>query len=248
MYMDALAHQRRGEGLPATAINWGAWSEIGSAADRGADMRAEAGGLGIIPPETGIALLERMLQDGSAQVGVVPVQWSRFLKRFASGRAPAFLADMEEAAGPVATTREAGPAEAAPDVRRSLDAATPEQRRELLAVFVAEAVHRVLGLEASEEVDARRPLNEQGMDSLMAVELRNRLKTALALERALPATLVFDYPTVDAITAYLLKDILFPKSEEPATPPADQNVDDALSLLDNIEQLSDEEVERLLSK
>jgi acyl carrier protein len=102
----------------------------------------------------------------------------------------------------------------------------------------------VLGLEAAQTVDVQRPLKELGIDSLMAVELRNVLKSDLALDGGLPATLVFDYPTVDGIAHFLARDVLgleTPSSaaaREPAT----------ATVLSRVEDLSDEEVDRLLGE
>ncbi|MGE3270251.1 MAG: acyl carrier protein, partial [Chloroflexota bacterium] len=111
----------------------------------------------------------------------------------------------------------------------------------------------VLGANAS-QMDARRPLNELGLDSLTAVELRNLLGRGLDLKRPLPATLVFDYPTVEAIADYLARDVLALTAApvaagvvEAAPAPATSD-DGVLSLLDSLDDLSDEEVERLLAE
>jgi len=100
----------------------------------------------------------------------------------------------------------------------------------------------VLGL-AEGSLDLRRPLNELGLDSLMAVELRNQLKVDLQLGVPLTATLVFDHPTVEAIADFLVRDAL---ALTPALEPAatDTTPVDAIG---HIEQLSDDEVDRLFA-
>ncbi|HJR00338.1 MAG TPA: acyl carrier protein, partial [Methylomirabilota bacterium] len=103
---------------------------------------------------------------------------------------------------------------------------------------------RVLGLESGQTVDALRPLKELGVDSLMAVELRNVLKSDLALEGGLPATLVFDYPTVDGIAHFLAREVL--GLETPAATAAPGPV--STTVLSRVEDLSDEEVDRLLGE
>jgi acyl carrier protein len=106
---------------------------------------------------------------------------------------------------------------------------------------------RVLGFEAADTVDARRPLSELGLDSLMAVELRNLLGASVGLTRALPATLLFDHPTIEALVDYLAAEIPGMESgPESTTAETPVEVDASGDALDRIEQLSDEEVERLL--
>jgi acyl carrier protein len=128
-------------------------------------------------------------------------------------------------------------------LREQLAAATPGRRRPLVATFVRERAMRALGLNPSKAVDPRTPLGEMGLDSLLSVELRNTLSSAIG--QSLPATLLFDYPTIDALTDFLLKDKLdiVANAEEAATAPADIA---PASMLDSIENLSDDEVDRLL--
>jgi acyl carrier protein len=110
---------------------------------------------------------------------------------------------------------------------------------------VAARVGRVLGLEAAGALDTRRPLNEMGLDSLMAVELRNVLKADLELGVPLTATLVFDHPTVEAIAQHLVRDVLALAPAVEVAPAPTQAA--PVGALDQIEQLSDEEVERLFA-
>ena len=89
-------------------------------------------------------------------------------------------------------------------------------------------------------IDNGRPLNDLGLDSLMAVELRNMLGAGLELARPLPATLLFDYPTMDALADYLSVHVL--RSRAGAAAPAAA----AAAMLDEIAAMTDEEAERLL--
>jgi acyl carrier protein len=107
---------------------------------------------------------------------------------------------------------------------------------------------KVLGLESAKAVNEKTPLNELGLDSLMAVELRNLLGAGLALKRPLPATLVFDYPTVEAIADYLRRDVLALGEKAEAEPGAPPKVEGTGVALETIEDLSDEEVDRLLQE
>ena len=78
-YLDQLAWQRRALGLPAVSINWGAWSEVGSAADL-SDRLSELG-VGFLTPSQGITALQRVLQSGARQLAVLPIDWQRYRDR-----------------------------------------------------------------------------------------------------------------------------------------------------------------------
>jgi acyl transferase domain-containing protein/NADPH:quinone reductase-like Zn-dependent oxidoreductase len=243
-FLDALAAHRRALGLAAVSVNWGAWSAVGAAAPAEVQRRIALIGMGTMTPEQGLAALERALDRGVAQTAVLPIDWSRFTERAGGGGIPPLLSELSMERG-----RTAAPVEARVEgdsIRRRLADTPAGRRRHVLAAHVEETARRVLALPASRPLDRRRPLSELGLDSLMAVELRNRLKTGLELERPLPTTLVFDFPTVDALTDHLAREVpdlasLAPE-DAPATPPAEA------SALDRIEQLSDEEVERLFAR
>jgi NAD(P)-dependent dehydrogenase (short-subunit alcohol dehydrogenase family)/acyl carrier protein len=242
-YLDALAHGRRLLGLPAVAVNWGAWSEIGAAAARGVVDRVAERGVEPIPPREGLDAFELAVASGAAQLAVLPVDWARYL----AGRAsvPPRLAALAAAAPAAGTASERPAGVAGVRLRETLSAAPRARRRELLLAWVAEQAARVLALDA-DAVQERRPLQELGLDSLMAVELRNALGAGLDLERPLPATLVFDFPTISAISDYLEKDVLG-LDGGPEDAGAADGPENAADLLEAIQRLSDEEVERRLS-
>ncbi len=116
------------------------------------------------------------------------------------------------------------------------------ERQEILVDLVRRHLTAVLGLDSAEEVDRKRRLVDFGLDSLMAVELRNRLGRALALDAPLTATLVYDYPTIDAIAGHLLSSVLQITGESQPPAPAD----DGNARARELEQLSDDEVEAML--
>ncbi len=240
-YMDALAARRRAEGLPALSIGWGAWSEIGAAADLKVDEKVGRQGIDVIAPDKGLALLDTLAGASCAYAAVFPVRWSQFLSR-AGYVAPPFFNRLRDTRRPAARpTASAAPAASSPTLLAELKDATPIRRNEVLLAFVSEHVARVIGAVTAQAIDPKQPLSELGLDSLMAVELRNRLGTALALKRSLPATLVFDHPTLEALAQYFDKEILPPPERSPVpvtAQPAAKALDD----------MSDEEVERLYAK
>ena len=247
MFLDALAAHRHQLGLPAVSINWGAWSAVGAAATADVQRRIALTGMATMTPEEGLTALERAMRGVAPQAAVLPVDWRRFTERFGRGGVLPLLAEL--AVEPVATTASAETRAEGESIRRLLADTPAGRRRHVLAAHVEAIARRVLGLAASRPLDRRRPLNELGLDSLMAVELRNRLKTGLELDRPLPTTLVFDFPTVDAITDHLAQAVLAIGStvaEDAGSPPPAGAIDG--SVLERIEQLSDEEVERLFAR
>jgi acyl transferase domain-containing protein/acyl carrier protein len=244
-FLDALARERTARGLPALSIDWGAWSEVGAAADRGMELRLAARGLGVIAPAHGIAALERLIASGAAQAAVVPVEWPKFL---GAGPTPPFFAEVAgaPAAGPAFSGSKEPRAAARPssNLRAQLVTVPQGRWRKLVEEFVRERAVRALGLDPSRAVDPRRPLGELGLDSLLAVELRNTLGTALG--HSFPATLLFDHPTVDSLTDHILESVLGagPAAAEPEKPA--ENAAPA-TLAASIGELSDEEVERQLA-
>ncbi|GGC78313.1 type I polyketide synthase [Chelatococcus reniformis] len=243
-FMDALAQFRRGRGLPGLSIGWGAWSDIGAAAARGVDQSVAKRGIGSIAPEQGMDLLESLVGQAPAHVVVSPIQWPRYLAPF-DGAVPSLLSDFrrDDADRPHASRDGAG-REATPDpVLRELEAAAPAARRGMLVDFVGRTVARVLGRQGEGDLDPRRPLNEMGLDSLLAVELRNHLGASLGLSRVLPATLVFTCPTIEALADHLEERLVSPSPETAApvsTAPADP--------LTAIDGMSDAEIEALFAR
>ncbi len=205
-FLDGLAHYRRALGLPAMSVAWGPWAEVGMAASLGSkeQQRLASQGMGTIAPSQGLRILEELLGRDEAQIGVLPVHWRKFLAQFAPGKIPPVLRaiagetasrPVEKAAAPVATN----------EFQQRLQAAQPAERPGLMVAHVRALVGRVLGLHSPEAIGLQQPLQELGMDSLMAVELRNAIGNAVG--RELPATLLYDYPTVKALADFLLEKV-----------------------------------------
>jgi hypothetical protein len=235
-FLDALAHGRRAAGLPALSINWGAWAGVGAAAGDTLRERLTLQGMDALAPEAGLAALGRILNDERAQVGVLAIDWERLSPRLPAGST--FFAEMR-ASGP--STEAAAPPEIH-GLRASLDGIAPSKRRGVLERRVRQEAVRVLGLPPGRHLDRDRPLQEMGLDSLMAVELRNALSQAV--QSPLPATLLFDHPTVERLVGFLGRDTLgldlTARQESGEAPPGDPEDDE-------LETLSTDEMMALLS-
>lgn len=249
-FLDALACERRSRGLPGLSINWGPWSGTGAAVDRGVDLRGGSQGMDALSPEQGLQALAHLLDAGVAQAMVVQADWPRFIEQRMRGAIPAILrglATPANAAGrsklPAGPAKPASPAaDPSTSLRSRLAEAAPARQRLIMGGFVREQALRALGMDTSRAMDPRTPLGDMGLDSLLAVELRNSLGTALG--RPLPATLLFDYPTLDTLTDHLLGEML---GRRDAPRPAAEAPLPVSGLVGSIEDLSDEEVERQLA-
>ena len=148
--------------------------------------------------------LENVLLQDLAEVGVLPIDWSKYAQQFSADGVPPFLSELAREARVNADR----PAVQQPEHLRRLAEASPTERRDFLFAYIRSQATKVLTLDPSDPIDQDRPLHDLGLDSLMALELRNLLGTGLGLERTLPATLLFNYPTISALAEYLAKQVL----------------------------------------
>ncbi|ARV58018.1 short-chain dehydrogenase [Nostocales cyanobacterium HT-58-2] len=232
-FMDALAHHRRALGLPGVSINWGPWRDAGMADALSSREQARwvEQGISTISLEPGLQILEDILNQDVAQVGVLSVNWSKFLRQLPQNLEFPFLEVFASQLEPAQAIKS--------EFLQQLEAAGVKEKRSLLLTHVRSLIAKVLDLKSSEEIDPYQGFTDLGMDSLMAVELKNRLQTSL--ECSVPASLVFDYPTVAALVDYLAGQILATDSE------ASENTNVETIMLDsNFDDLSDSEAEALL--
>jgi acyl carrier protein len=240
-FLDALAHHRRGLGLPALSVNWGPFAEVGMAARGDRAGRLSSRGMRALTPEDGSAVLEHLLQKGAVQAGVIamdPRQWIELYPHVASS--PRLSRIVEESL----RSRRAGGGDAA--LQRALRGAAPAEQKDLLERFVQQQVAEILQIDPK-RIDRRAPFKSLGVDSLMALELRNRLEVLLGL--SLGSTLVWTYPDVVALAEHL-RDKLGPPpvdaGRDPA-PPADGGPRDLLGA-DDLARMSDDEKAALLDR
>jgi acyl transferase domain-containing protein/acyl carrier protein len=212
-FLDALAHHRRAQGLPALSIDWGPWSEVGLAArpDRGGRLAAQ--GMESLTPRQGVAALARVWNARAAQVSVMPVDWPEWREVHRAAAGSPLLTDFEhdEAAAP--------PAAGSGLTRAAVVAAEPAERQRLVEAHLQKEVARVLGLSVA-KLDVNQPLSTLGIDSLMAVELKNRIESDLQV--SLPLIKVIQGPSVAELAAMLLGQLagVNPLAEAPVRPPA----------------------------
>jgi acyl transferase domain-containing protein/acyl carrier protein/predicted O-methyltransferase YrrM len=202
-FVDVLAHWMRAAGIPTVAVNWGAWADVGAAVGR---RLSHERGVERFSPADGLAAFERLLQpvlqgDSTAprQVGVLAADWPMFLDEFGAQEPPLFreIARVERR---TAARADASPAPVVASFARDLAAATPSRRLAMIRQRVRQIAATVLGVSEATSIEWQQPLRELGLDSLMAVQLRNELSKVL--EQPLPATLLFEYPTVKSLVDF----------------------------------------------
>jgi acyl transferase domain-containing protein/D-arabinose 1-dehydrogenase-like Zn-dependent alcohol dehydrogenase/acyl carrier protein len=197
--LDALAEYRRARGLAATSVAWGVWAGEGMGAQAGEAMRRR--GVLAMRPELALKALEQAIAGGQASLTIADIDWTRYAASYASARRRPLIEDLPEVRellrerAPVAGSGAHGWLTQLAGLSRG------ERRRTTLQLVRAETAH-VMGHAAQDQVDAQQAFKDLGFDSLMAVELRNRLQSATGLE--LPATLVFDHPTPLALVDCVL--------------------------------------------
>jgi acyl transferase domain-containing protein/acyl carrier protein/SAM-dependent methyltransferase/NAD(P)-dependent dehydrogenase (short-subunit alcohol dehydrogenase family) len=233
-FLDLLADRRREKGLPGLSINWGAWDEIRLLGTN----RDEVGRFGLkqMPAALALQAMSHLVADGSRQRMVADVDWELLREAFATrGRSKLFERLQEN------VLRERKPdTEDAAWVER-LEQVAPEDRRDLVAALVAKETRQVLGLTPDDELDPNRGLFELGMDSLMSVQLKERLERSI--DRSLPATLTFTYPTVHALTDFLLSQVLNLSGVAEAA-----SRSETIEAADALAGLSEDEIKDLLSE
>jgi KR domain/Phosphopantetheine attachment site len=200
-FMDSFAHYRQSLGLPGCAIDWGMWAEGGMAADM--DSRARRNlirrGMGLLPPDMALACLKFALHSGRAQIAALLIDWESYAREFPAGCVPSLLPGTRFNVRP--------PAAATPgNWRQHLLAAAPGDCERRLYQYLEQEVRAGLGLPEGHVIDPRRGFAELGMDSILSVELRDRL--CAELEVMLPATVVFEHPTLETLTLHLLSQII----------------------------------------
>ncbi len=231
-FLDALAHHRRTRHLPALSIAWGAWSEIGAAAGFQAHLQSQ--GMGMIAPEQGVEAFAHLLRQELAQASVSPMEWPQFCLQFGERAIPAFLR------GLVRQPSSEVPQEERTSLRGELETATPRQRRDRLLRCVQEEVARVIGLR--QMPSPQQGFFDLGVDSLMTIEVRNRLQTRM--EMALASTLLFTHPTIQDLTDFLANQFALPELGDATH--GSEKAPLELPMQDEIEQLSPDELELLI--
>jgi NADPH:quinone reductase-like Zn-dependent oxidoreductase/acyl carrier protein len=248
-FLDTLSFYQKQLNINAISINWGPWSQVGLAANMDKASVEQMALVGIRPfiPTQGILALEKILLGdlGQSQVVVLDVNWQRYFSQFDSSKQP-ILTDIATRLSKVTKTYSS--LENSEFIQK-LVLAKSETRHEVLAKYLESEVRKIMEIDAKVIVDRNSGLSGMGMDSLMAVEFRNRITSSLgeAFSKALPATLMFNYPNINALSEYLLRDILNLETRvEEKNEKTPEN--DVESRAENLRSLSEDELDTFLKQ
>ena len=225
-WVDGLVDYRRRHGLPAVGINWGPWAEVG----RGqffADL-----GFPTIAVQDGLAAIQLLLSADRSRTGVFNLEARQWFQSFPAAAGSSLFSKLHDVTSAGGRGGEA--------IRAELDALDPSERPARLASAVAEEIQSVL--RSDEPVNHNDALESLGLDSLMALELRNRLEARLGI--TLPAALVWAYPTIADLAGVLCERLGYPTDMPTAkgkAPPEEPELsDDELDLLSDVVEAASE--------
>jgi len=232
-FLDGLAHYRKSHGLPAMSIDWGAWAEVGMAASMDKRPSSESDA---IRSEEGMKILERLLQELPAQRVVLPVNWTRLEGKQIQPLLRRVVKTKTRASQPRPSVK----------ILEQIKTMSLSEQMNALNEYARQQVVGTLGLDPSQPFNAQQELTNLGMDSLMAVELKNKIEGDLNVN--LPVTYFLEEATT-ANLAQKLREQLGGGSEEEQRKTGGEVVDSekAQLLLSNLDQLSEEEVNALLN-
>ncbi|HEX8052741.1 MAG TPA: SDR family NAD(P)-dependent oxidoreductase [Thermoleophilaceae bacterium] len=206
-FMNALADRRRQDSQTALSIGWGPWAEIGMAARANEDSRSVVDQAGSIPPDRGLDVLEQLIAEDATRSEVLPFDWEAFGSLFpAMARSP-LIADL---VGSKSDGREADPAVA------EILAAASDELDGALERFVQLELSRVVEMDP-DELDPAIRVNDIGLDSMMALELKNRVEGALEIE--LPIVELIEGPSITQLAVRLAELIREERGENGAPVP-----------------------------
>ncbi|SDN50550.1 type I polyketide synthase [Allokutzneria albata] len=222
-FLDALAHQRRADGLPATSVAWGAWAG-GGLVDAATAERLRRGGIPAMQPEIAVAAMQRTLDEEGTCVAVVDIDWPTLAQNSPAVKTNPVFGDLAEVKALKATPQisEAPSAD-------GWSGLSEEDRRKALIDVVAGQVAAVLGYSGGDQIEPAKAFRDLGFDSLTAVDLRNRIAEATGLR--LPVTLVFDYPTVTVLAEHLASQLAGTSTETAVPVVSAKNTDEPIAIV-----------------
>ncbi len=217
-FMDALAHYRHGLGLKALSINWSPWKDsnmitsLKTSLKTNYQVRSTYRGMSLLRSDQGLRVLKQVLGLNYPQVGVVTINWSLFREQFNfCTQLPLFseiirTIDVGEELKQLSIQKVKINSEKEPELLEKLRLTDNREQQQLLTTFIQNEVARLLGFSSSQLPDLQLNFFDMGMDSLMAIELKNNLEKNLG--KSLSSTLAFNYHNIEVLAQYLCREVL----------------------------------------
>jgi NADPH:quinone reductase-like Zn-dependent oxidoreductase/aryl carrier-like protein len=246
MFLDMLAHYRRSIGLPGLAVDWGHIADAGYVS-RNAKVAQHLDSVGLmgITAAQATQVLGQLLLQGGTQAVVAKVNWRLWSQAVPPSASPRYALIASNSGG---GTETASPAQRIQDAILS---ASQEDRKHILRKYIVTQLARVLG-SSEEKIRSDQPLIELGMDSLMTIELKNKIEKETGL--SLPTVILMRGPSIEALTELLLQQLSAPQpsamTSEPTEqiqPAAHQERAPVEGTLPDISALSEKELDAMLS-
>ena len=222
-FLDDLAKYRKAQGLPGLSLNWGTWSDIGAAAKNKADRNMKLKGINAISPQDGLQILETLITQSTSQIGIVPIEWSRFIA--ADYNLP-LVSDFKLKQ---------------PTKNNFTDASNflqeikiVEDKLNFLINYLQKEVGKILGMPPNQLPDTNKGFFDMGIDSLMVIELKTKLETNL--QTTIPSTAIFEYSNINLLANYIFEAILHLETTKIELP-AEQLEDAIIQELTDLESL-----------
>jgi acyl transferase domain-containing protein/acyl carrier protein len=238
-FQDSIAHYRQNLGLSGLSLNWGPWSEIGMTT-RMTDLDIErwtSQGMSFIKPEQGLKILEEKCQTDTGQKIILSINWTDAVAANQARRIPVLEEIIKETGGKLKKQ---------PNIPTKLKQLPSSEQYDFLLSYIKSQVGRILRINSPEQIQTGKRLFDLGINSLMSIELKNSLEVNLG--HPLSSTLVYNYPTIEAIVDHLTTDILH--IDTFSQPNQEKSESDSISdsFREEIEKITDEEVEEMLLK
>ncbi len=239
-YLDELAKLRSARGQRTLSINWGAWGEVGLAATDKVDANVAGKGIRFFSPEEGMQAFESSLERRMGQIAFAPIQWRQLAQALTGLTDNKYLAELMTSQHSQGLVRSA--------ILEKIETTAMSERQGLMESYLRGVVAKTLGITNAETIPLDKGFFDLGMDSLMAVELKNRIERELNLR--LLASLIFDFPDIAALAAYLSKSFGGEVAEDTHSVSQKERHEKELeqSLHDEVSQLSEQDEDKLLAE
>jgi hypothetical protein len=225
-FLDTLMTYRRGINLPGLSVQWGPWADVGMAKNLVGNL--ERFGINATAAKDNFDILERSMIANLDRVLVTSVNWGKYTKQFKNTKL--WLSEI------------AFKSERAESTTLDIQNAGEGEKRQMIKNFITETIGKIFEL-SPDKIEPERGFFTMGMDSLLAVELRNKLQAGFGDSIKLPATIIFDYPSINVLSQYFFEKYGVTQ-EEVASEVSEKETLKAVE--EQVDKMSEDDINKLL--